>query len=283
MSRTAVCHCENPHVENVLVCRYIKLNDNNESNLMEQKENRTRQKADEMNRLEIEHNRPSPHTRDKTPYLVKYSLTQSKVMYGPAPALGLVLTPLWARWGQHANAAADALPPVSGCVYFPSVSVRRPLPLSEYVCVSACTPKCRLMPCRTDRLNANPWVVPKPAPGSKLWVRVWGCVSVGCVCACLCVCLCVCLHACPASYKCMPVSLPDWVNIDIKQLPLVNNSKGHCRFQIVYILQSCPDGKETFLALMSDIFRVSVHFKTACRKAKINISIYYSNCTKKKI
>lgn len=201
-----------------------------------------------MTHLKIKHNRSCSLTLlDKTPYLaVEHRKVESD--YADKDILKARSCTGQPRPWCGSHTAQGSLRPThqlhSQCVsIFP---LRLSVCLSLTIFVSVCTPKCRLMPCRTDRLNANPWVVPKAAPGSKL---------------CGCVCLCMCECVCPSSYKSMPVCLLDCVNTDIKQLPLVNNCKGHCRFQIVYTSLSCPDEKETFLALMSITFTVSVHLK----------------------
>lgn len=81
-------------------------------------------------------------------------------------------------WGLHIKTQHVRFTLVTtlwpNCLFFPCIS--RSLPLGIFV--SVWTPKCRLMPRRTDRLNANPCVVPKTALGSfivSVGVRVWVC------------------------------------------------------------------------------------------------------------
>lgn len=156
-------------------------------------------------------------TRQITIFSSRWRHVKSNVMYGPALALvwlsdspGLTET----NTSGSLNLARS---------FFP-LCVCQSVFSAPWLFLCLCEPQiCRLMPCRTDRLNANLWMVTKPAPGSKLHM---------CVCV-----LYVCM--CPVSYKSMPVCLLEGVNI--KQLPSVNNSKGHCKFQIVYILLSYPD------------------------------------------
>lgn len=123
-------------------------------------------------------------------------------------------------WFSHSPGLSEAK---TGCLNSATLSLHRFPPvcpsvrLSLSIFVSVCTQKCRLMPCRTDRLNANPWVSTKTSPRHQA----------------LCIYVCMCVSLQPDKF--LPASLLYWLNTDIKQLPLVNSSKGHCRYFRLFI------------------------------------------------
>ena len=148
----------------------------------------------------------SLHTHSSYAITCRWRHVKSKVTCWLTPAL------VWFSYSPELTEANTSWRPNSATLSSPHLSVYvSVLPLCLSVCLhlwlflSACTPKCRLMPWRTDRLNANPWVVQKPAPGSQLWVCV-------CVCECARVRACLCASECvqPATNPCLCVCWAGW-------------------------------------------------------------------------
>lgn len=96
---------------------------------------------------------------------------KKKTNLNTANLIAVFLIPRRHLWGQHIKTQHVRFTLVTTPLFFPCISLSLPLGIF----VSVWTPKCRLMPCRTDRLNANPCVVPKTALGSFI-VRVRACV-----------------------------------------------------------------------------------------------------------